>query len=104
MAVRSRKVDTIVAAIVLLVAALVLYVLAYRLLVMRGVATIDEGRGTIYPYYRIADAALRGVFAPAHWLDRRMRPSFWTFGIEAFDWPVTVPDQTDTPTTSPDRP
>jgi hypothetical protein len=50
-----------------------------------------EGRR--WERYRWDSPALRMLFAPAHWLDRRVRPSYWEFSRHVDAWEMTEDDR-----------
>jgi hypothetical protein len=43
-------------------------------------------KGQVVPKYRVADATLQPFFHPAHEIDRRLRPDFWTSDRFFADW------------------
>jgi hypothetical protein len=60
------------------------YLGVYACVVVRGSATWDEFAATgtpLVPGYPIDSTLMDRVFAPAHYIDRRIRSEYWTFSL-----------------------
>ena len=80
-----RHANTILAALAMVAGILALYSVAYLSLVKEpsdSLLDIELGpNGIVYlPRYRAGGVVAEVTFAPAHWIDRRVRPGHWGVG------------------------